>query len=191
MYKSQGKVLIFSAPSGSGKTTVVKHLLSVFPQLNFSISATTRAPRVGETHGKEYYFISQEEFEKKIANGDFLEFEEVYAGLYYGTLHSEVERIWEQGKTVVFDVDVKGGLNIKKQLGNNALAVFLRPPSVEILMQRLRNRSTEVEHELQMRINKANEELSYESQYEVVIVNDVLEKTLQESETIVREFIVK
>lgn len=191
MYKNQGKVLIFSAPSGSGKTTVVKHLLSVFPQLNFSISATTRAPRAGETHGKEYYFISQEEFEKKIANGEFLEFEEVYAGLYYGTLHSEVERIWEQGKTVVFDVDVKGGLNIKKQLGNNALAVFLRPPSVEILMQRLRNRSTEVEHELQMRINKANEELSYESQYEVVIVNDVLEKTLQESETIVREFIVK
>lgn len=191
MYKNQGKVLIFSAPSGSGKTTVVKHLLSVFPQLNFSISATTRAPRAGETHGKEYYFISQEEFEKKIANGEFLEYEEVYAGLYYGTLHSEVERIWGQGKTVVFDVDVKGGLNIKKQLGNNALAVFLRPPSVEILMQRLRNRSTEVEHELQMRINKANEELSYESQYEVVIVNDVLEKTLQESESIVREFIVK
>jgi guanylate kinase len=189
MYKNQGKVLIFSAPSGSGKTTVVKHLLSVFPQLNFSISATTRAPRAGETHGKEYYFISQDEFERKIELGEFLEYEEVYAGLYYGTLHSEVERIWEQGKTVVFDVDVKGGLNIKKQLGKNALAVFLRPPSVEILMQRLRNRSTEVEHELQMRINKANEELSYESQYEVVIVNDILEKTLKESENIVRNFI--
>jgi guanylate kinase len=189
MYKSQGKVLIFSAPSGSGKTTVVKHLLSVFPQLNFSISATTRAPRAGETNGKEYYFITQEEFERKIKQGEFLEYEEVYSGLYYGTLHSEVERIWEQGKTVVFDVDVKGGLNIKKQLGNNALAVFLRPPSVEILMQRLRNRSTEVEHELQMRINKANEELSYESQYEVVIVNDVLQKTLEESETIVKAFI--
>ena len=189
MYKNQGKVLIFSAPSGSGKTTVVKHLLSVFPQLNFSISATTRAPRAGENHGKEYYFISQDEFERKIELGEFLEYEEVYAGLYYGTLHSEVERIWEQGKTVVFDVDVKGGLNIKKQLGKNALAVFLRPPSVEILMQRLRNRSTEVEHELQMRINKANEELSYESQYEVVIVNDILEKTLKESENIVRNFI--
>jgi guanylate kinase len=189
MYKSQGKVLIFSAPSGSGKTTVVKHLLSVFPQLNFSISATTRAPRAGETNGKEYYFITQEEFERKIKQGEFLEYEEVYSGLYYGTLHSEVERIWEQGKTVVFDVDVKGGLNIKKQLGNNALAVFLRPPSVEILMQRLRNRSTEVEHELQMRINKANEELSYESQYEVVIVNDILQKTLEESETIVKAFI--
>jgi guanylate kinase len=189
MYKNQGKVLIFSAPSGSGKTTVVKHLLSVFSQLNFSISATTRAPRAGETHGKEYYFISQDEFERKIELGEFLEFEEVYAGLYYGTLHSEVERIWEQGKTVVFDVDVKGGLNIKKQLGKNALAVFLRPPSVEILMQRLRNRSTEVEHELQMRINKANEELSYESLYEVVIVNDILEKTLKESENIVRNFI--
>jgi len=189
MYKNQGKVLIFSAPSGSGKTTVVKHLLSVFPQLNFSISATTRAPRAGETHGKEYYFISQDEFERKIELGEFLEYEEVYAGLYYGTLHSEVERIWEQGKTVVFDVDVKGGLNIKKQLGKNALAVFLRPPSVEILMQRLRNRSTEVEHELQMRINKANEELSYESLYEVVIVNDILEKTLKESENIVRNFI--
>ncbi len=189
MYKNQGKVLIFSAPSGSGKTTVVKHLLSVFSQLNFSISATTRAPRAGETHGKEYYFISQDEFERKIELGEFLEYEEVYAGLYYGTLHSEVERIWEQGKTVVFDVDVKGGLNIKKQLGKNALAVFLRPPSVEILMQRLRNRSTEVEHELQMRINKANEELSYESQYEVVIVNDILEKTLKESENIVRNFI--
>jgi len=189
MYKNQGKILIFSAPSGSGKTTVVKHLLSVFPQLNFSISATTRAPRAGETHGKEYYFITQEEFERKIKQGEFLEYEEVYSGLYYGTLHSEVERIWEQGKIVVFDVDVKGGLNIKKQLGNNALAVFLRPPSVEILMQRLRNRSTEVEHELQMRINKANEELSYESQYEVVIVNDVLQKTLEESETIVKAFI--
>ena len=185
------KLLIFSAPSGSGKTTVVNHLLSKMDDLEFSVSATTRKPRPGETHGKEYYFLEEEEFRSKVENKEFLEHEEVYKGLIYGTLYSELERIWAQGKTVVFDVDVVGGLNIKKKYGDNALAVFLRPPSVEILMERLRKRSTEVEHQLQERIDKAQEELTYEDKYDVVIVNDVLENTFAEAEHIVTYFLNK
>ncbi len=185
------KLLIFSAPSGSGKTTVVNHLLSKMDDLEFSVSATTRKPRPGETHGKEYYFLEEEEFRSKVENKEFLEHEEVYKGLIYGTLYSELERIWAQGKTVVFDVDVVGGLNIKEEFGDNALAVFLRPPSVEILMERLRKRSTEVEHQLQERIDKAQEELTYEDKYDVVIVNDVLENTFAEAEHIVTYFLNK
>jgi len=185
------KLLIFSAPSGSGKTTVVNHLLSKMDDLEFSVSATTRKPRPGETHGKEYYFLEEEEFRSKVENKEFLEHEEVYKGLIYGTLYSELERIWAQGKTVVFDVDVVGGLNIKEEFGDNALAVFLRPPSVEIKMERLRKRSTEVEHQLQERIDKAQEELTYEDKYDVVIVNDVLENTFAEAEHIVTYFLNK
>ncbi|MEC8693157.1 MAG: guanylate kinase, partial [Bacteroidota bacterium] len=143
------KLLIFSAPSGSGKTTVVKHLMEVMPEkLGFSVSATTRKPRPGEVHGREYYFLSDEEFRLKIEEGAFLEHEEVYSGILYGTLWSEVKRIWSEERLVVFDVDVLGGLNLKKEFGDKALAIFLRPPSVEILMERLTKRSTEVEHEL-------------------------------------------
>ena len=184
------KVIIFSAPSGSGKTTVVTHLLQEVPGLGFSISATTRKPRANEQHGREYYFLETADFEEKIKNTEFLEYEEVYAGIFYGTLKSEVERLWKDGKTVVFDVDVVGGLNIKKQFGEQALSVFLRPPSIEVLIERLRKRSTEVEHQLQMRIEKAKHELKFESSYDYVIVNDKLDETLLEAEKIVNNFMV-
>jgi guanylate kinase len=184
------KLIIFSAPSGSGKTTVVKHLLTTMPQkLGFSVSATTRKPRPGEIDGKEYHFLSVEDFEQKIEKNEFLEHEEVYAGILYGTLWSEIEKIWAQNKAVVFDVDVQGGLSLKRRFKENALAVFLRPPSVEILMERLRNRSTEVEHHLQERLAKANHELSFENQYDVVVVNDVLEDTFEKCESLVTKFL--
>ena len=183
------KVIIFSAPSGSGKTTVVNHLLNVIPELGFSISATTRKPRINEENGREYYFLEENDFNAKVANNEFLEHEEVYKGIHYGTLKSEVERLWSLGKTVVFDVDVLGGMNIKKQYGDAALSVFLRPPSIEILMDRLKKRSTEVEHQLNMRIEKAQEELKYENKYDVVIINDQLSEALTEAETTVKKFI--
>lgn len=183
------KVIIFSAPSGSGKTTVVNHLLATMPELGFSVSATTRKPRPHEEHGREYYFLDLEDFESKIENNEFLEFEEVYDGIFYGTLNSEVERLWAMNKTVIFDVDVVGGVHIKEKFGPNAKAIFLRPPSIEILMDRLRKRSTEVEHQLQMRIQKAQYELQFENQYDVVLVNDKLEETLIKAEKIVKEFI--
>jgi len=183
------KAIIFSAPSGSGKTTVVNHLLSIMPELGFSVSATTRKPRENEMDGREYYFLDPEDFRQKLANDEFLESEEVYNGIFYGTLHSEVERLWSLGKTVIFDVDVAGGLRIKKKFGDNALAIFLRPPSIDILMDRLRKRSTEVEHQLQMRIDKAHYELQFENQYDLVLINDKLEDTLAKAEDIVRNFI--
>ncbi|MFM7765472.1 MAG: guanylate kinase, partial [Sphingomonadales bacterium] len=187
-----GKLIIFSAPSGSGKTTVVKHLLSVMPDnMAFSVSATTRKPRPGEENGREYHFLEFDNFEKRIENNEFLEHEEVYAGVLYGTLWSEVHKIWDAGKAVVFDVDVQGGLNLKRRFKQDALAIFLRPPSVEILMQRLRKRSTEVEHHLQERIAKANHELSFENQYDVVVVNDVLDDTLKTCEKLVTDFLNK
>ena len=183
------KAIIFSAPSGSGKTTVVNHLLSVMPELGFSVSATTRKPRESEVDGREYYFLDLEDFKQKVANDEFLESEEVYEGIFYGTLHSEVERLWSLGKTVIFDVDVAGGVRIKKKFGDNALSIFLRPPSIDILMDRLRKRSTEVEHQLQMRIDKAHYELQFENQYDIVLINDKLEETLQKAEDIVKNFI--
>ena len=189
MYLILKKAIIFSAPSGSGKTTVVNHLLSIMPELGFSVSATTRKPRENEMDGREYYFLDPEDFRQKLANDEFLESEEVYNGIFYGTLHSEVERLWSLGKTVIFDVDVAGGLRIKKKFGNNALAIFLRPPSIDILMDRLRKRSTEVEHQLQMRIDKAHYELQFENQYDLVLINDKLEDTLAKAEDIVRNFI--
>jgi len=184
------KSIIFSAPSGSGKTTVVNHLLKVLgDKLSFSISATTRKPRPNETHGKEYYFLEAEDFKQKAKNGEFLEFEEVYAGILYGTMWSEVHRIWDSNRAVIFDVDVKGGLNLKREFGDQALAIFLRPPSVEVLMERLTNRSTEVEHQLKERLAKANFELSFENQYDVVVINDNLEETLATCEKMVLDFI--
>jgi guanylate kinase len=184
------KLIIFSAPSGSGKTTVVKHLLEVMSsKLAFSVSATTRSPRPGEVSGREYHFLQLENFQNKIQNNEFLEHEEVYAGILYGTLWSEVQKIWAEGKAVVFDVDVKGGLALKRQFGEQALAVFLRPPSVEILLERLTKRSTEVEHQLQERLAKANFELSFENQYDVVVVNDILEETFANCENLVNHFL--
>lgn len=186
------KLVIFSAPSGSGKTTVVNHLLKIMSdRLAFSISATTRKKRENEVDGKDYYFIDETSFREKLKNNEFLEHEEVYKGLLYGTLNSEVQRVWSSGKAVIFDVDVKGGINIKKQFGERALSVFLRPPSIEILMDRLKKRDTEVEHQLQERIEKARYELDFEDQFDVVIINDDLNETLLKAETIVNHFLSK
>lgn len=186
------KLIIFSAPSGSGKTTVVQHLLKEMKgDLGFSVSATTRKKRPTETEGKDYYFFEEDDFRQKLANNEFLEYEEVYKGLFYGTLFSEVKRVWSEGKAIVFDVDVQGGLNIKKQFGNKALAVFLRPPSIDVLLERLRKRDTEVEHHLQERIDKAKFELDFEKQFDVVIVNDDLKLALAEAERVVMEFLEK
>lgn len=160
-------------------------------RLGFSVSATTRKPRPGEVNGREYHFLSESEFRDRIERNEFLEYEEVYSGILYGTLWSEVRKIWSQNKMVVFDVDVKGGLNLKKEFGDQALAIFLRPPSIDVLMERLTKRSTEVEHELNERINKATYELSFENQYDVVVVNDVLEETFVRCEHLVNDFFEK
>jgi guanylate kinase len=188
-YNMKGKLVIFSAPSGAGKTTIVKHLLQQDLNLEFSVSATSREPRPGENNGKDYYFLSTEEFRKKINNGEFLEWEEVYKGIFYGTLKSEVERIRNAGKHVIFDVDVVGGLNIKKFYGNEALAVFVQPPSVEELKNRLQNRSTESEEKIKMRIAKAEQELAYASQFDIIIINDNLKFALKIVERKVAEFL--
>ncbi|WP_319500810.1 guanylate kinase [uncultured Draconibacterium sp.] len=187
----KGKLIIFSAPSGAGKTTIVKHLLQQGFDLEFSISATCREPRHTETHGKDYYFLSGEEFLAKVENDEFLEWEEVYKGTSYGTLKSEVERIREQGKNVVFDVDVVGGLNIKKYYGDEALAVFVQPPSVEELRNRLVGRSTDSEEKIAMRVAKAEHELSFATQFDVVIINDKLEEAFDEAEKVIAEFLKK
>lgn len=184
-----GKLLIFSAPSGSGKTTIVQHLLRRIPGLEFSISATSRKMRANEQEGKDYYFITAENFRKKIENKEFLEWEEVYKDQYYGTLRSEVERIRSQGKHVVFDVDVVGGLNIKKQYGSDALAVFVKAPSYYELEKRLRMRSTEDEISFRKRMEKAKGELSFSDKFDVVLVNDELKETLINAEELVRNFL--
>jgi guanylate kinase len=186
---AEGKLIIFSAPSGSGKTTLVHHLLSK-PELKlaFSVSATSRAKRPNETHGKDYYFLSADEFRKRIDADDFLEWEEVYTDQFYGTLRSEIDRIHAEGKTVMFDVDVVGGLNIKKQFGDDALAVFVKPPSIEELENRLRNRSTESEESLQKRVGKATKEMEFANQFDVILVNDDLETAKAEAEKLVSDF---
>lgn len=189
MSKMEGKVLIFSAPSGSGKTTIVKHLLEKRKDLDFSISACTRTPRPNEIQGKDYHFLSQENFKAKITNDEFIEYEEVYQGSYYGTLKSEIERIWDKGNTAVFDVDVQGGINLKKYFGTKALAIFIQTPSMQILEARLRNRQTETEESLQKRLTKVKEELSFANQFDTILVNDDLEKTLLEAEKMISNFI--
>jgi len=187
----KGKLIIFSAPSGAGKTTIVRHLLDKNLNLEFSVSATSRAPRYNETHGKDYYFLSTEEFKKKITKGEFLEWEEVYDRTYYGTLKSEVDRIRDLGKNVIFDVDVEGGLNIKKFYTDEALAIFVQPPSVDELRIRLQNRSTETEEKIQMRIAKAEQELSFAKQFDVLITNNDLQQACREAEELIREFLGK
>ena len=186
---NRGKLIIFSAPSGAGKTTLVRHLLEQDLNLEFSISATSRQKRHTETDGKDYYFLTPEEFRSKIDNNEFLEWEEVYSGTYYGTLKSEVERIRKNGKNVIFDVDVVGGCNIKKYYGDEALAVFVQPPSVEELRKRLIARSTDSNEVIEKRIAKAEYELTYASQFDLIIVNEKLDIALNLAESFIRDFI--
>lgn len=185
----QGKLIIFSAPSGSGKTTIVKYLLQKGFNMEFSISATSRMPRGSEQNGVDYYFLSADEFRQRIQNNEFLEWEEVYTDTYYGTLLSEVERITAQGKNIVFDVDVVGGVNIKKKFGNRALAMFIQPPSIEELQRRLEGRATDSPEKIAMRVAKASHELTYAPQFDVVIVNDDLETAQREAETTLSQFL--
>lgn len=183
------KMLIFTAPSGAGKTTIVRHLLSKFPDLAFSISATTRSKRPHEQDGHDYYFISTEEFKQKIEADAFVEWEKFYGDLHYGTLHSEVDRLWKAGKHIIFDIEVKGATNIKKAYPDESLVVFVKPPSEEILFERLRSRKTEDSDSLAKRIARAAEELTYESTFDYVLLNDDLETALAEAEHLTRTFL--
>lgn len=185
----KGKCLIFSAPSGSGKTTVVRHLLRKIPELSFSVSATSRAPRPGEIPDKDYVFLSAEAFRKKIDAGDFLEWEEVYPDRYYGTLKDEVTRVWKEGKHVIFDVDVEGGVSLKQIFGEQALAIFVQAPSIAVLEERLRARSTESEESIVARLQKAGKEMEFAEKFDTVLINDNLEEALQRVEQIAREFL--
>ena len=189
MSEHNGKLVIFSAPSGAGKSTLVNYLLPQFPELSFSISATSRSPRGKEQHGKDYYFLSSEEFKARVAQDELLEWEEVYAGTYYGTLRSEVERIWVQGKVVVFDIDVVGALNLKRQFGDRALALFVQAPSVEILEQRLRGRGTDSEEKIQQRVSKATIEMARAPEFDKVVVNDNLDTAKAEALAILKDFL--
>jgi guanylate kinase len=184
-----GKLIIVSAPSGAGKTSIVKHLLKVQPNLAFSISATSRAKREGESDGKDYYFLTVDDFKQKLANDEFLEWQEVYHNQFYGTLKSEIERIWGEGKHVIFDVDVLGGLNLKKIFGDKALAVFIQPPTVEALKERLHGRGTEDAASLKKRLDKAEYELSFADQFDTVIVNDKLKTAQEEAVEKVKAFL--
>lgn len=187
----EGKCVIFSAPSGAGKTTIVHALLTELDYLRFSVSACNRSPRVNEKHGVDYYFLSTEDFKQKIENDEFIEWEEVYQGSFYGTLKSEVQRIWDEGKVVIFDVDVVGGLNLKKQLGDQALAIFVAPPSIASLEQRLRFRSTETEEKIQTRIGKAKYEMAFAEEFDDVLVNDVLDVAISKAKLQIKQFVNK
>lgn len=184
-----GKVLIFSAPSGSGKSTIVNHILGLHPDMEFSVSATSRPPRGQERDGREYYFLSEEEFRRRISAGEFVEYEEVYAGSFYGTLKSEVERIWGKGHAIIFDVDVKGGVNLKKYFGGSAMSVFVQAPSVEELRRRLEARKTDSAESIERRIAKAGEEMKFAPQFDHILVNDELEKAFSEAESLVSTFL--
>jgi guanylate kinase len=187
----KGKLIIFSAPSGAGKTTIVHHLLSKDYKLEFSISACTRARRNGEVHGKDYYYISVEEFKKSIDLDEFVEWEEVYKDNFYGTLKTEVDRIWKKGHHVIFDVDVDGGLNLKKAFGDRALAVFVMPPSLESLRERLEQRETETPESIARRMGKAPIELQKSVLFDKVILNDDLQNAFAKAEEMVEEFLAK
>ncbi|MDN3668380.1 guanylate kinase [Echinicola jeungdonensis] len=188
----EGKAFIFSAPSGSGKTTIVKHLLNTRSDLGFSISACTRDKRGREEeNGKDYYFLTPEDFKRKIDEDAFVEWEEVYEGNFYGTLKSEIQRIWDSGKHVIFDVDVKGGLNLKNYFGDKALAVFVKVPSINTLSERLKDRGTESEQSLSRRLYKAKFEMSFENKFDVTLVNDNMEKSFEQAGKLVNDFITK
>lgn len=185
------KAVIFSAPSGSGKSTIVSHILKLHPELKFSVSAASRAPRGDEKNGMAYWFISADEFRKRIADNEFVEYEEVYPGSFYGTLKSEVERIWDNGDAIIFDVDVKGGVNLKKYFGDRALSVFIQAPSVEVLRQRLVSRATDSQEAIERRVAKAAEEMTYADKFDHIIVNDDLQKAYADAEKLVDDFLGK
>jgi len=182
-------MIIISAPSGAGKTTLVKFLLSERSDLEFSISACSRSKREGETDGVDYYFISTEDFRQKISNNEFIEWEEVYPGSYYGTLRSEIERIWNKGHHVIFDVDVVGGLNIKKQFADKALAVFIMPPSIEVLEQRIRKRQSDSDEQIRKRVEKAEWEMQFAPQFDAIVVNNEITISRQELLELVNNFL--
>jgi guanylate kinase len=184
-----GKLIIFSAPSGAGKTTIVQHLLTKFPELEFSVSATTRKPRGDEQYGKDYYFITKEEFLHRIAKKEFVEFEEVYTGTFYGTLRTEIERIWQKGKTVIFDIDVEGGLHLKRKYDGQALAIFVQPPSLQVLIERLTGRGTDNNERLKERFIKAEKELDYAPKFDIILKNYDLQTACKEAEEMVKQFI--
>lgn len=186
-----GKLIIFSAPSGSGKTTIVKAVLNRMPGLEFSVSATSRQARENEIHGTDYYFFSKDDFKQRIDNHEFIEWEEVYEGQYYGTLKSEIERIWNNDHHVIFDVDVMGALNIKNQFPHNSLAIFIKPPSIQVLKERLKNRGTESPQQIEKRINKAEYELSFADKFAVIIVNDILEEAIVKAIQKINNFLLK
>jgi guanylate kinase len=186
---SEGKMIIFTAPSGAGKTTIVHHLLNAFPRLAFSVSATSRPLRGQEVDGRDYYFLSPERFRELIAEGAFLEWEEVYENQFYGTLISEVERLWAEGKHILFDIDVRGAFNLVSKYPDRTLSVFVKPPSPEVLFERLKARQTETPEQLRKRIQKAKQELSFVNEFDAVLVNDSLDQALREAETLVREFL--
>ncbi|MBK8737201.1 MAG: guanylate kinase [Saprospiraceae bacterium] len=183
------KMFIVTAPSGAGKTTIVQHLLATFPDLAFSVSATTRQPRTHEINGREYYFMSIKEFQDKIAKEAFIEYEQVYENQYYGTLKSEVDRLWAEGKSVIFDIDVQGALHLKKIYGEEALSIFIAPPSLKVLKERLKNRKTENKTSFAKRMRKVRFELSFKDKFDKVIVNNILDIALAEAENIVASFI--
>jgi guanylate kinase len=185
----EGKLIIFSAPSGAGKTTIVRHLLSKIPELAFSISATTREPRGDEKNGKDYYFITKEDFLHRIAKKQFVEFEEVYSGTFYGTLREEIERIWKKGKTVIFDIDVEGGLHLKRKYDGNALAIFVQPPSLDVLKERLLGRGTDNNEKLKERFIKAEKELNYAPKFDIILKNHDLHVACSEAYDLVTNFI--
>ena len=189
MKLKKNKLIIVTAPSGAGKTTIVHHLIKTFPELAFSISATNRPKRENENDGVDYYFISTETFKNKIANNEFLEYQEVYSERYYGTLKKELERLWQADKCIIFDVEVKGALNIQKAFPNSSLSIFVMPPSKEILLERLRNRKTETTDTLNQRMERATEELTYAPRFNETIVNDNLQEALAKAENFVRKFL--
>ncbi len=183
------KMIIVSAPSGAGKSTIVRHLLKVFPETAFSVSATSRPKREGEVNGREYYFITEDEFRYMIETNQLLEWQEVYPGSFYGTPRSEIMRMNKLGQVPVFDLDVVGGVNLKKMYGSQALSVFIKPPSYEVLEQRLRARATDTEQSLQKRLSKVRYELTFEDKFDKVIINDVLDNALAEAEHLIKSFL--
>ena len=184
-----GKAILFSAPSGGGKTTIIGQLMQYFDCFDFSISATSRQPRGQEQDGRDYYFLSREEFMRRVDKGDFLEWEEVYQGTCYGTLKSEISRIWDAGRVIVFDVDVNGGCNIKRYFGDDALSIFVMPPSLEVLEQRLRSRGTDSEEAIVKRLGRSAEELKQAPQFDVTIVNDDLQRAVAEAKGVIEKFL--
>lgn len=185
------RIIIITAPSGSGKSTIVRHLLQTLPELRFSVSACTRSPRQGEIHGRDYFFISVEEFQQKISEEAFAEYEMVYAGKYYGTLKSELQKIWRDGGYPLADIDVQGALRLKHYFADKALSIFIKAPALEILEQRLRNRGTETEESLRERLQKAEHELQWSNSFDALIINDQLDEACQQTEQLIRNFLPK